>query len=409
MPFLSRLIRLSAFACMIAFAAQQAAACKCGSNIHAKNSWEQARLEAQAATVIFEGTPERREVRWSVLSEKEGELISADDPLQSATNWPRMIVTFQVRRAYKGDLGSEVKISTGFGGGDCGAGLPPGLTYLIYAKGSMSDLGISMCSPGGWIGNDNVATELRYLRHEPPISSDLEPIRHPKTSESPKEREQRQHRYEEFEKRYAAVTGKICGTVTQERTGDKYPGFLVFLSSTGYSPVANPRAEIHQDGTFCSEALGPGKYYMFFTKASENRITSATYYPGVNTLREATAVEVSPRQTVTNVSFRIPGQKAHSVRGFISIGDKSELKSKRVFIGLVRSDGGSREAWYSQSADFDSFFPLPRVKYFAFDDVLPGDYIAFASVDGEGWFTKKVEVRVRTHTKLIFIELMHKK
>lgn len=409
MTFLYRLIRLSAFACLITFAAEQAAACTCGSNIHTKNSWEQAKLEAQGATVIFEGTPERREVHWGVLTEKEGELIPADAPVGSGANWPRMVVTFRVQRAYKGSLGQEVKINTGFGGGDCGARLPPGLTYLIYAYGPMSDLSISMCSPGGWIGSDNVATQLRYLRQGSPTLSDLETIRHPRTSESPEERRERQRRYEEFEKRYAAFTGKICGTVTREGARDQNPGFLLFLSSTGYSPVANPRAEIHQDGTYCSEALGPGKYYLFFTKASENRITSATYYPGVNNLREATAVEVAQGQTVTNVRFKIPAQGTYSVRCLISIDDKSELKNKRVFIGLVRSDGGSREGWYSQTVNFDTFFPLPKVKYFAFDDVLPGDYIAFASVDGEGWFTKKTVVSVSTHTKFIFLELIHKK
>jgi hypothetical protein len=32
-----------------------------------------------------------------------------------------------------------------------------------------------MCSPGGWIGVSSVATELRYLRNERPVPSDLAP------------------------------------------------------------------------------------------------------------------------------------------------------------------------------------------------------------------------------------------
>jgi hypothetical protein len=307
-------------------------------------------------------------------------------------------------------LGKEVEISTGLGGGDCGARFPPGLTFLIYAyRSTPLGLSISMCSPGGWIGDDRLATDLRYLRHEPPIPSDLEPVRHSSVNQSPKEQQLRRDRYEELMKRYSAVSGKICGTIIRDNERAQNPGILSFLAKTGYSPVDNPIAEINQDGSFCSPPLGPGQYYVFFLDASDERVTSTAYFAGATNRTEATPIDVRSGQTVSKVAFKIPPQKAHSVGGLISIDEKSELKDKRVTIGLIRVDGGLRHAWYSQTVNFDGFFPFPKVRYFAFDDVLPGDYIAVASVDGTGWFTKKVEVRVKTHMKFIFVELVHKK
>jgi hypothetical protein len=41
--------------------------------------------------------------------------------------------------------------------------------------------------------------------------------------------------------------------------------------------------------------------------------------------------------------------------------------------------------------------------------VLPGHYITFVSVPGEGWNTEKQEVTVTTHMKFISLKLVHKK
>src|SRR5439155_563017 len=65
--------------------------------------------------------------------------------------------------------------------------------------------------------------------------------------------------------------------------------------------------------------------------------------------------------------------------------------------------------WRRQAVDLRGSFPLPKVKYFAFENVLPGRYIACAFVYGGGWFTKIVDVNVTNHQKLIFLELKHMK
>ncbi len=169
----SFVLRVAGLTCILGIAATQASACQC-SGIHGKNAWEIAKLEKESAAVIFEGTSEHFDFQWSVLKANPGDLIPSD--LQTwRDDGPRMIVTFRVQRAYKGQLGSKVQMNTGLGGG---AQFAPGLTYLVYGFQTLHELNTSMCSPGGWIGGaDNVGSELRYLRNERPTSADLLPLK----------------------------------------------------------------------------------------------------------------------------------------------------------------------------------------------------------------------------------------
>ena len=397
--------------CIAAISTGQASACKCGSNYHGKNSWEVAKLEVDGSAAIFEGIPETFEQHWSVLSAKVGAWIPADEAGVSArSDWPRMLVTFRVQRAYKGDLGRQVQVSTGMGGGDCGAVFTPGLVYLVFLnEGNLPGFSVDMCSPGGWIGGSSVAPELRYLRKERPIPSDLAPFRPWSASEFAAKEEQRRRDSEQYQKRYAAVTGKICGTVFAEKKRDENDGMISFLSTAGYSPAVYPAAAVNPDGSFCSTPLGPGKYYLFFTRGSETGLTSAVYYPGASDRAKATTVEIGAGQTQSGLRFKIPVQKRYAVRGIISTSDKSGLDARSVYVALVSSDGGLYPAGYAQPIDFQGPFPLPKVKYFDFQNVLPGRYIAYVSVFGQGWYTKKQELSVTTHMKFISLELVRKK
>jgi hypothetical protein len=403
-------LRLALIACVAAISTGQASACGCGRNFHGKNALEEAKLEANGATVIFEGTPERFELQWDVLDAKEGELIPAEDSGAKRAQWLRMLVTFRVQKAYKGELGPEIQIHTGLGGGDCGAVFAPGLTYLVFAGGpSASDLGVSMCSPGGWIGASTVATELRYLRKERPIASDLVPSRPLTPKEYAAQEGQRHRDFEEFQKQYGAATGKICGNVQAEKSKDAYLGSLSFLSTAGYSPVEHPITQVNEDGSFCSGPLGPGKYYLYFTRGSDKGLTSAVFYPGVSERNKATIIEVSAGQTQSNISFKVPVQKTYSVRGIISTNDTSGLDARSVQLVLVGLDGGPFLAAYVHPIDFQSSFPFPKVKYFNFENVLPGRYMAFVLEFGQGWYIKKEEVSVTTHMKFISLQLVQKK
>jgi len=269
-----------------------------------------------------------------------------------------------------------------------------------------------MCSPGGWIGGDEVATQLRYLRKEQPVASDLIPWKRQTPAEYAAEyaaqEEQRHRDSEEFQKRYAEVTGKICGTTLEEKPDDSTLGLVEFLSTEGYSPIQHPTAEVNRDGSFCSGRLGPGKYYLYFRKGS-GASRSAAYFPGVGDRVKATAVEIGPGQTKSDIIFKIPQQKKYSVRGIISINHESGLDLQGAELLLISLDGAPYSGWYGQAIDFQSTSFFSKVKYFDLEDVLPGRYVACISVGGRNWFTYKDEVNVTDHMKFISLQLEHSK
>lgn len=359
--------------------------------------------------MIFEGTPVRFDLQWDILDAKEGEVISAENPGVRRDQEPEMLLTFRVIRAYKGDAEQEIQIKTGLGGGDCGAVFSTGLTYLVFAnRASTGDLRVSMCSPGGWVGSKSIAAELRYLRKERPIASDLEPYTSTRDTYVAREG-QRQRDFEEYKRQYAKVTGKICGTVLAGKTKDGDTGSVSFLSTAGYSPADHPRATINPDGSFCSDPLGPGKYYIFFVQGSGGVATSAEYYPGVSEQANAKTIEIVGGQNESNLIFKIPVQKAYSVRGFVSADDKSGLDSSNADISLIRLGDAPLLVRYYQPIDFQGYLPLPKVKYFNFASVLPGRYIAYVSVLGQGWSTRKEVIEVTSHMKFVSLQLQHKK
>jgi hypothetical protein len=107
--------------------------------------------------------------------------------------------------------------------------------------------------------------------------------------------------------------------------------------------------------------------------------------------------------------LNVPTQETHAVRGLISVSDKSGLAAGDVKIKLIRLDGAPREAWYEQEVDFKGSFPLLRVKYSHFDNVLPGRYMAYVSVFRHGWYTRKVELSISSYMEFIRLELVRKK
>ena len=383
-------------------------ACQCGIGFHEKNAWENAKNAANTHGVIFEGTPVKFELRWDLLDAKEGELICTDG--FQGKSWtertPHMVVTFHVAKAYKGNLGSEVRINTGLGGGDCAAVYTPGLNYLVYADGQSEDhLFVSMCTPGGWIDGGRVATDLRYLRRERPIAADLARILYSRQAGWDKQREQQQRRAEEFRKKYDAATGRICGRVVHDDAKDHGEGSIAFLSTLGYSPVLPPYAERQEDGSFCSPHLGPGKYYIYFVQ-QDDQGAAALYYPGVRDVVKATPVEVRAGQTEANIRFHVTKQASYTVRGFVSADDRSAFDSQILdpSISLIRSDGDMRVIYAAKT----KVRVLPRALYFKFENVVPGRYFAF--VQGRsGWMTRKVVVDVTTHSKFITLDLVRKR
>jgi hypothetical protein len=385
-------------------------ACQCGGERPTKNLWERAEQREQRAAVVFEGVPTHFEMRLDALNAEDGKLISADIPGPALTEASGlMLVTFQVNRVYKGNLGTEVQLITGLGGGDCGARYAVGILYLIYAdRSNGGELTVSMCSVGGWIGDSRLAGDLRYLRKEKPIPADRLRFETRTEQNSGNMEEERKRLGEKYDKAFAAVTGKICGSVKSRETIEKYALKVSFLSVAGYSPIGHPWINVNQDGSFCSGPLGPGKYDVFLSGGFGWGSTPAAYYPGVPQRKQAREVEVAASQTVSDIVFEIPEQKTFSVRGFISV--PKNARPGKVELLLIGLDGAPSDVWRRQTIALEGWTMIGGVKYFSIDNVLPGRYVPILTTDllNVGWSMPKQEVDVTNHSKLISLKLVQK-
>lgn len=96
-----------------------------------------------SASAVFVGVAtgvERRRIE-DVVAERKRE--------GAGWNSPSMIYSFAVEEAFGGVEGSEMKIGTNSGGGDCGYQFAKGERYLIYAYGDRrkGNLSTSICTP----------------------------------------------------------------------------------------------------------------------------------------------------------------------------------------------------------------------------------------------------------------------
>ena len=368
-------------------------------------------MRAERAEAIFEGRVERLDFRWIILDAPQGGLVPTlrYDPPDSS--YPRTMVKFQVGRVYKGQLPGRVLVRTGLGGGDCGARFIPGFTYLVYGyRDNEGEFSVSMCSPGGLIKSETVAPDLRYLRGERSAKSDRVPfVPHTSTArELAREQVEGKRRYDAYRQQLARTTGKICGSVKYQSGKRNDGGSVAFLSTAGFLVGEIPFSNVEDDDTFCSDSLPPGLYYIRFSSHRDEKLRAISYYPNVIEKDKATPVEVVAGQIRQNVILKELQQNTYSVRGLISATEKAGLN--KLTVSLFRVDG---TPWidslgYSTEVDFDTI-PLPKIKYFSIDGVLPGRYVAFVSGPGRGWFVEKTEFTVSTHGKFIFLKLVHQK
>jgi hypothetical protein len=100
-------------------------------------------------------------------------------------------------------------------------------------------------------------------------------------------------------------------------------------------------------------------------------------------------------------------QHTYTVRGFITTNSKTGLGSQSVFLALIPVEAPVREAMNFTTVDFTTRWPLPKTKYFNFENVVPGQYVVWVQVAGKGWHTQKQEFTVSNSSKIITLELQH--
>jgi hypothetical protein len=114
-------------------------------------------------------------------------------------------------------------------------------------------------------------------------------------------------------------------------------------------------------------------------------------------------------QAQCGITFKVPVQEMYSVRGVLSIYERSKAGAHIAYVTLVSLDGDSLRAQHHQRIDFEGSSAFPKLKYYRFENVLPGRYTAYVSGLGSGWYTRKEEVSVTTHMKFISLDLFHQK
>ena len=86
-------------------------------------------------------------------------------------SWPGYSMRLSVERSLKGNLGGEVSVETGSGGGDCGTPLPPGDRYLIFAyKNTDTKLWTGSCN-----GDQKLKSDADVVAAIEPIQTAITP------------------------------------------------------------------------------------------------------------------------------------------------------------------------------------------------------------------------------------------
>ena len=111
--------------------------------------------EQAKSTLVFRGHVSAIEQRSSQMDKNSltlawewvAELFGTEKSKDSAHRYQR--VAFEVKQTLKGSTTSNVELSTGMGGGDCGYEFELDKEYWVYARGTDATLTVSICSLTG--------------------------------------------------------------------------------------------------------------------------------------------------------------------------------------------------------------------------------------------------------------------
>ncbi len=289
---------------------------------------------------------------------------------------PAMQVTFEVLRNYSDADQKHLKITTGFGGGDCGFPFEVGEQYLVDAdKDDSGRLSASICSEAAPL--EDSAEALAYLRGEPAI---------PQTVETNPSRKK----------------GQLCGHLVLDNGTRPADGEVLLFREGSNSLIPSDGVDPEADGSFCFTQIRSGKYFMLFSNGPQGSPSFFSIFPGVSKLSEAKAIEISEGQQISHLLFKVAPQKTYTVSGKISDFSKRQRQARPKVL-LLNAGRLLLAQSYEQEVTSDGAFSFPQV--------LPGKYWAIVDIESDSdsntkWSTRKVEVDVDGNVRDLSLELI---
>ena len=98
----------------------------------------------------------------------EGVALSAKEPLIIQSSGDPVEFTFSVESTLKGDLPSQVTVTTALSGASCGAEFQVGERWRVFASGSSDNLGSNLCA-GNRLLDEASANDGAPTPNAPPI------------------------------------------------------------------------------------------------------------------------------------------------------------------------------------------------------------------------------------------------
>jgi hypothetical protein len=322
------------------------------------------------ADAIFEGKVESVELRWKLKEAQIGDVIPTV-ATDLDRDGPVILVSLEVLHSYHGDQRKLMPLSTGLGGGDCGFDFEVGKRYLVYAfKDEAGELSTNICTRTTRL--EESRGNLAYLRGRRVVPA--------------------------ANKEGSTTTSKLCGRVVPTDATGSVDSQVLLVRVGSKSPVPDSEAGPDSEGSFCLADVNPGKYHLLFVNRIEESLTSFVYFPGVTDLSDATAIDIIPDQTPSDLVFNIPAQATFSVSGKVSNSDNPQLPAEVKV--MLMSASQPLLAYTADAATGGSF---------VFNQVLPGEYWAIVTVDASvesKWSTRKAWVEVVGDITHLSLELI---
>jgi hypothetical protein len=312
-----------------------------------------------SADAVFVGT---------AVSAKDNERPKQAD--RTDFDWAPRAFKFSVEQAYLGVAGTEVEVSTGYGGGDCGYQFKLGQRYLVYAYRYKDQLTTTICTrtkpfasanedlaflgtlptaaPGvtiyGWVDNRELNEALSpdvLITIDGPERKEIHPdaegrfrvsglragdykvsLRIPETLTT----YEPQRELSIADRGCAALTwhladnGRVSGRVVNPE-GEPVARILVGLAEPGADPKDKYIKLEHTDdqGHFSFAGIPRGRYVIavnhtrFPDPKSPSNAYPPSFYPGVVDQAQAQTITVGPGEKLNELEIRVPSKRAASV------------------------------------------------------------------------------------------------